>query len=720
MTENGSEKNVHDGGAGQTSPESTSQDLYLQALVYITGFFGHARSADSLKAGMPLEKNGMTPKVFCQAAERAGIKAKVVQKPFTDIPEQLAPVVLVLQDKSVAVLKQRQGAKAIVYFPALGEEQTLPLKELEKRYAGYAIYIKPDTDVKTGETGYEGHWFWSSLMDCKDIYGRVFLAAVLINLFGLTTPVFMMNFYDRVLPSHAVETGWVLGIGALSIFVFDLIIRSLRGYFIDVAGKKSDVVAAQRLYDQVLDMKLAARPASAGAFANILRDFDSLREFFNSATLTALVDFPFSLLFIAVIWVISPPVAAVLFGFYLIVMVASFVTQIPVRKQVAKAMRSSEMKHGLLIESLNSLETIKGVGGEGRLRTRYAHYLAESSAAGQTSRFYSGLSAHISSFFQQSSGIVIALIGMYMVAAGDMTPGGLIGCVILGSRAIAPVGMVAGLVNKYHQARASYRALDHVMQLPVERPKDMRFLHRPVLSGGYTVKDVSFSYPNTQRKVLEHISLTIKPGEKVAIAGRIGSGKSTLLKLLVNFYEPDEGSILMDNTDIRQIDPADLRRNIAYVGQDTALFSGTLRENIVLGKPDATDEEVLNAAKLSGVDDFVRLHPLGYDAPIGERGEGLSGGQRQAVAMARALLINAPILVCDEPTSAMDTQTENKMIAAMQEGRPDQTFLLVTHRGSLLKLVNRIILMDNGKIIADGPRDKVFQALADGKIEVAL
>jgi ATP-binding cassette subfamily C protein LapB len=697
------------------------KDFLLESLVFITGYFGHARSAPALLAGLPVGKSGLTPQLFCRAADRAGFKAKIVKRAIDKIPAEVMPVVALARDKNCAILIPH-GDKGEVRAvnPFSPEEKTVGLAGLDKDYSGYCIYIKPDYRSDELEVdSLDRHWFWGNIIENAGIYGRVLLAAVLVNLFALTSPIFTMNFYDRVLPNNAVETGWVLAIGAGSVYIFDFIIRTLRAYFIDVAGRRSDVILGQKLFDQVLDMRLGARAGSTGAFANNLKEFDSLREFFNSATMTGLVDFPFSLLFVAVIWMIAGPgLALLLLFFYALVMGVGYLMQLPVRRKVHQAMKTGERKHGLLVETLGNLEMIKGVAGEGLIRASYAGYVAQSAEAGQASRFYSGLSVHFSIFIQMLSSVAIMLVGMYMVQERTLTVGALMACVILGSRAIMPIGQVAGLVNKYHQARSAYRNLDAVMRQPVERPRDKKFLHRPVLKGHFQLRDVSFSYPKMVNPVLQGINLNIAEGEKVAIVGRIGSGKSTLVKLLVSFFEPTQGTLLIDDTDTRQIDPVDLRRNIAYMGQDTALMTGTIRDNIVMGHPHASDEEVLKIAELTGVHDFVRRHPMGYDALVGERGEGLSGGQRQSVALARTLVMDTPVLILDEPTNAMDTGTEDILLHNLEAFIRNKTFILVTHKPALLKLVNRLILMDGGRVVMDGPKETVLQALASGKINV--
>lgn len=697
------------------------KDFLLESLVFITGHFGHTRSAPALQAGLPVGKGGLTPKLFCQAADRSGFKAKIVKRGLDQIPAEVMPAIAVMQDKNALILLQRNDkGQYKVLDPVSREEKVVSIKDLSKPYSGYCIYIKPDYLSGDGELGsLRNHWFWSNILESSGIYIRVALAALLINMFALTSPIFTMNFYDRVLPNNATETGWVLAIGASSIYIFDFIIRTLRAYFIDVAGRRADVLLAQKLFNQVLDMRLGTHTGSIGAFANNLKEFDSLREFFNSATMTGLVDFPFSLLFIAVIWMIGGVgLALLLVFFYVVVAAVGYMMQLPVQKKVHQAMKTGEQKHGLLVETLGNLEMIKGVGGEGLIRENYAHYVAKSAEAGQQSRFYSGLSVNFSSFIQQLSGVIIVLVGMYMVQEKELTVGALMACVILSSRAIMPIGQIAGLVNRYHQAKSAFRNLDGVMRQPVERPRDKKFLHRPVLKGRFQFRDMEFAYPRTLNPVLQGVNLNINEGEKVAIVGRIGSGKSTMIKLMINFFEPTKGAILVDDTDLRQIDPADLRRNIAYMGQDTALMSGTIRDNIVMGCPRATDAEVLKIAELTGVHEFVRRNPMGYDAPVGERGDGLSGGQRQSVALARTLVMDTPILILDEPTNAMDAATEDLILRNLEQFIRNKTFILVTHKPALLKLVNRLIVMDGGRAVLDGPRDAVLQALAAGKVTV--
>ncbi len=705
-------------------PDAAALDPLLECLVFLTSHFGRAKSAEALTAGLAYDDRGMGPSLFCESAERLGLSAKIVKRDsLGKVPSAVLPAVLILKDEHVCVLLSvsGNGKKAKIFSPETSAVKEIASKDLKADYAGYAIFIHPRSEFTNPETVHledtDRHWFWGIVQANRGVYGMALIGAVFINLFGLTSPLFIMNVYDRVIPNNAIETGWALGIGALAIFVFDLIMRTLRSYLIDLSGRRIDVIAARRIYDQVLNMKLSGRPKSSGAFANMLRDFDSVREFFTSATITGLVDLPFTLIFLFVIYQLGGGIAYILLGLILVVMIIGYILQFPLKSYVRKSTQASEAKHGLLVETIHGLETIKAVGADGRFRARYGDHVGESALYAQGSRFVSGLGVNIATFLQQIASIIIVLTGMYMVRDAELTVGGLIACVILGGRAIAPIGQIANLMTRYHQAGSSLKTLNKIMSAPVERPPHQQFLHRPDLKGKVAFEKVSFSYPGVERNVLEDVSFAIEAGEKVGIIGRIGSGKSTVARLIMGLYDPSSGTILADDTDYRQIDPADLRRNIAYIAQDVVLFNGSVRDNISASMPHASEEAILEAAKKAGVHEFVSRHPMGYDAPVGEHGGGLSGGQRQAVALARAMLLNPRVLVCDEPTNAMDMQAEEAFAGYVRDEVKDQTLILITHKTNMLPLVDRLILMDQGRVIMDGPRDKVIEALNAGKIE---
>ena len=613
---------------------------------------------------------------------------------------------------------------ARVIYPEVGEsESEISLEDLNAAYAGYAIFIKSvhsfDKRTDSSVIPKTKHWFWGTILRFWPIYGEVFLASILLNSFALASPLFVMNVYDRVVPNRAIETLWVLAIGVATVFVFDLLLRSLRGYFIDMAGKKADVILSATIFEKVMGIKMASRSNSVGSFANNMQEFESFREFFTSATLTTLIDLPFMFLFIFVIWTISGELAYVPLVAIPLGIMVSLIIQVPLGRTIQNLFRHSGQKSATLIETLTGLETIKSIGAESQIQRKWEQTIGFIAKYSQRSRLLSSMAVNFTAFLQQMASVSVVVFGVYMIAEGDITMGALIASTILTGRALAPLGQVAGILTRYHQSKAALSSLNNLMNLPVERPSGREFLHRPDFKGNIEFKKVSFRYTDQPMDALSEVTFSIKQGEKVAFIGRIGSGKSSIEKLLLGLYEPLDGSILLDGTDIRQIDPVDLRRNIGYAPQDVVLFFGSIRDNIVMGAPFADDEAVIRAAEIAGVTEFVNRHPAGFDLPVGERGEGLSGGQRQSVAVARALLLDCPVLVLDEPTNAMDNSTEDQFKSKLQSHLADKTMILVTHKASLLSLVDRIIVMDQGRLVADGPRDQILAALKNGHIKVS-
>ena len=697
----------------------------MDCLVYLCRYFGKPKSSETIKSGLAYDEKGLDPALFCDAASRLDLKAEIIKKAdITKIAKPILPCILFLSGDHPCILLEISSAQNTVkiFLPETGAVRDLSIEEVMADYTGYAIFIHPRATFNMPETprvdSGDNHWFWGLVKQSRSTYIMVIVASLFINLFALVSPLFIMNVYDRVIPNNAIETGWALGIGALVAFMFDFIFRTVRGYMIDFSGRRTDVLATRRIYDHVLDMKLADRPSSSGGFANMLRDFDSVREFFTSATITALVDLPFSLLFLFFVYQLGGSIAFILVGLIFLAMMVGFFIQLSLKHLIRKSVQATQTRHGLLVETIHGLETIKANHADGRFRARYGEYIGEDAAYAQKSRFLSALGVNIATFLQQIASVIIILSGMYLVQDGDMSVGGLIACVILGGRAIAPIGQIANLITKYHYAGGALKTLDKIMSSDVERPPGREFLHRPDLSGHITFEDVSFSYPQADVPVLKDVSFTIQQGERVGIIGRVGSGKSTIARLMLHLYDPDTGVILADNTDYRQIDPADLRKNIAYLSQDVVLFQGSIRENITASAPHVSEEEILVCAKAAGVDEFVSRHPMGYDAPVGEQGNALSGGQRQAIALARAMITKPNILICDEPTSAMDVHAENRFCKYVRDQTKGKTFILVTHKHSMLTMVDRLILIHEGRVIMDGRRDDVIAALNSGSIKV--
>ncbi len=706
-------------------PLASSSDPLLACLVELTAFLGNPRSRDALVAGLPQADGCLTPALATRALERAGFSAAISRRMLDDIPAPTLPCVLLLEgQKACLLLEHRSNGRLAVMLPETGRgEVEVDASELAARQTGYVLFAKPafrpEQATASSRADRGRSWFWGTIAAAWPIYAEVALAALMINLFALASPLFVMNVYDRVVPNQAIETLWALSIGVITVFLFDFLLRTLRGYFVDTAGKAADIKLASRIFEQVLGIKMAVRPGSAGAFANNLREFETLRDFFTSATLVAVIDLPFVVLFVAIVWLIGGPIAMIPAIAIPTVIIAGLLIQLPLKRVTRQTFKEAAQKHGLLVESINGLETIKSVGAEGQIQRRWEQFVGATAQSTTKARFYASLGVNIAALAQNLTTVGIIIFGVHRIGEGLLTVGALVACTIITGRAMAPLAQVAGILTRYHQARAAYQALTTVMEMPIERPASTRFLHRPTFEGHITFKSVSFAYPGEKIQALDDVSFRITAGERVGVIGRVGSGKTTIEKLVLGFFEPDSGSVLVDGVDLRQIDPSDLRRNIGALLQDVVLFDGTLRDNITLGVAHADDEAVLDAARLAGVESFAKRHPLGFDAQVGERGGQLSGGQRQAVALARALVHSPPILLLDEPTSAMDNSAENRFKQQLNSVLAQKTLLLVTHRTSLLSVVDRLIVMDGGRMVADGPKNEVLSALASGQVRGA-
>ncbi len=692
-------------------------DPLLECLVIITKLYDCPTSASSLKVGMPLQEGRFTLEIFKRAARRVNINAETVPKEFKEISNDITPCVLLLKNGDACVLKKLKESEAFVLFPGGGDSfRTIPLQDLKKRYSGTLLltHYGPENFGPSDNVtpSLSENWFWGTLLQFWPIYSQVIFASLFINFFTLASSIFALTVYDRVVPNNATTTLWVLVIGVLVIFIFDFILRLLRSYFLDTAGKNADVLLASRLYEHILGIRLEAQPKSPGALAHQLREFETLREFISSATLAGLVDLPFIFLFIFIIWLIGGPVAFVPLGMVPIVLLVSFLLQGPLGSSIKKTYQEGGQKQSILVQSILGLETIKGLNAEGKMQKIWEDLVAQSADSTNSARFLSMFALHFSVFVQNLTIVGVITVGVYQIGDKNLTMGGLIACSILSGRAMGPLTQMVSLLMRLNQSLESLKRLNQLVRLPIERPATTHFIHHPSFQGEIEFKDVNFTYPGQKTLTLHNMSFKISPGEKVALVGPIGSGKTTIEKLIMGFYTPQSGSTLIDGTDIRQIDPANLRANIGYIPQDIFLFGGTIHHNLTLGGEEADDQAILKAATLAGLHDFLSRHPLGYDLSVGEGGSELSGGQRQTIAIARALVSNPPILLFDEPTAMMDAVSEQKFIYRLQEMiKEKKTLLLVTHRLSLLKLIDRIIIVDGGRIVGDGPRDKIIEAL---------
>lgn len=711
--------------SGKESQDSSlDHDELLLCLQAVARMHQHEVSSESLTAGLPLENGKLTPSVFARAAARAGMTAQIVKSGLVNLNPELFPVIVLLEPGRACIVNAIDVKKGLVkaVFPELNEaEVEVGLNELASSYSGEAIYVRPrlrldnnpETKKKRG-----GHWFWSVIQENRKLYRDILIGSVAINLFALAMPLFVLNVYDRVVPNQATETLWVLAGGVFIVLCFDLALRLMRSSFVDLAASRADVKLSSSIMAKTLGLRLEDRPVSTGSFTSTLQSFESIRAFIGSATILGIVDLPFVLLFAAIIalinpWLVLPVIAGVLF-----VLLYALAAQGKLHELSQTTWEVGAQRNALLVESVSQLENVKALRAESRIQRHWEKATAFLSRTSAQLRLVSTSVSNVAQWAQHSVAVCVIIVGVYQIIEGNLSQGGLIAAYMLSSRAMAPISQAAALLAQYHQSSTALDSLNQVMDKRVERHEGKVYVEKPSVAGAIQLEKVTLRYPNEERDALRDVSISIKAGEKVALLGRIGCGKSSLNKLMLGFYQPSAGAVLLDGVDIRQIDPIQLRRHIGYVPQDVSLFSGTLRDNIVAGggSERIDDEELLKALDIAGLQSLVNSHPRGVDLQVGERGQSLSGGQKQSVAIARALVHDPAILLLDEPTSSMDNASEEAFKTNLSKVAQGKTVLVVTHRTSLLSLVDRIIVMDAGKVVADGPRDTVVEALRKGQI----
>ncbi|WP_025132211.1 type I secretion system permease/ATPase [Pseudomonas sp. PH1b] len=708
-------------GSQHADPRASFDDPLLDGLLILCKLHGCNVSRGSLSAGLPLDKQRLSLDLLPRAAARASLQARLLRRPLEAISALNLPVLLILHGGRCAVLRRWGENDQALLLPseAEGGEQWVSREELAREYSGQALFARPRhelEDLRSPLVPRVDAWFRDTLKLSRWLYSDAILASFLINLLGLMVPLFVMQTYDRVVPNQATSTLWVLTLGLLIGTGFELVLRILRAHLLDQAGKKTDVILSATLFERITGMNMKARPATIGGFAQSIHDFQGLREFLTAVTLTSLIDLPFALLMLVVIgllggWLVVIPVLA-----FPLTILFALVIQVRLRDTVQKSLALGAVRQALLIETLGGLETLKACSAESERQHQWESTHGALTRLDSHARNLSALATNGTLFIQQLAGMATIVAGVYSIIAGNLSVGALVASYMLGSRVLAPLGQIAGLITRYQQAQLTMRSTDALMALPQERDARQRPLERTQLQGALEVSRVTFHYPGQGTPALNNISFSLQPGERVGIIGRSGSGKSTLARLVMGFLTPEEGQVLLDGLDLRQLDVADLRQQIGYVAHDLPLLAGSLRDNLTLGARYISDARMLEVAELTGVTELARQHPQGFDRPVGERGQLLSGGQRQAVLLARALLLDPPILLLDEPTSAMDNSSEDALRQRLLAKVQGRTLLLVTHRTSMLSLVDRLVVLDEGRIVADGPKDAVIDALRKGRV----
>jgi len=706
-------------------PRTLHDDPLLDGLLALCALHQKPASAAMLTTGLPLPAQQLTADLLARAAARAGLQGRLLQRKLDSIPPIAMPALLLLKDGRSAVLLGWQGEDEaqVLLSESDGGETIVKRQALADDYTGKVFFAQPQHkfDVSHGTLIPRARsWFRDTLKRSRWLYADAIAASFLINLIAMAAPLFVMNVYDRVVPNQATATLWVLATGIFIAYVFDLVLKSLRSLCLDLAGKKTDLIISATLFERIVGMSMKYRPARVGSFAQNIHEFQSLRDFLASLTLTSLIDLPFTLLIFMVIAILGGHLVWIPMLAFPIALGIGYLLQKPLVATMERTMALASERQSSLIETLAGLDAVKVNNAESERQYQWEQTIGTLSRLELRVKMLSGLSMNIITLLiQQLAGVIMIVFGVYQIIDGHLSMGGLIACYMLSGRALSPLASLSGLMTRYQQAKVTMVSTDQMMELPQERNFEERPLSRRTLQGAIECRGLNFTYPNQQNMALKNINLVIKPGEKIGIIGRSGSGKSSLAKLIVGLYQPDSGALLVDGVDIRQIDVSELRHNVGYVPQDIQLLAGTLRDNLVSGARYVEDEVVLQAAELAGVHEFARLHPQGYELQVGERGQNLSGGQRQNVALARALLLNPPILLLDEPTSAMDNTGEERLKQRLQAVVENKTVVLVTHRASLLSLVDRLLVIDRGQILADGPKAVVMEALKKGQISVA-
>lgn len=693
-------------------------DPLLDGLILLTQLYGKPYTRDSLSAGLPIEDGKLDAKNFVVAAERAGLSARLFKRKLDTLTNMVLPALVLLHGKQAAIVLDinQETQKLKIMRPEFGNsEEEISLEDFENEYSGYVYLLKQRHRFEGRQEETLNlkvrHWFWGVMAQSSKIYRDVFIASLVINLLVLAAPLYSRNVYDRVIPNGAFDTLWTFTIGILIAYTFDFVLRIVRAYFLDLAGKKTDVMLSSIIFEKVQAMELAERPKSIGTFSKQLLDFESIRDLITSSSMALMIDLPFTIIFLFFIYIMGGPIVLVPIIAGVLILLFGFYAHMSMKYTVEQTYRASGEKSGLLIETLNNPESVKAYNMQSRNQKKWEDATGEIAGWSIKTKLMGTAVGSFSNYVQQIATLGTIVYGVYLIDDAALTMGGLIGVSMLLGRTISPMAQMASLITRVHGAKASFTSLEKVMQSSVEIDKEKSYLQKNHFEGSFEFKEVDFAYPEAEVLSLHNATFTIKPGQKLGILGRIGSGKSTIGKLLMRYYKPSEGSIYVDGVDINQISPYELRAHIGYVPQHVQLFFGTVKENIMMGASYVDDARVQMVAKLAGVNEFTDRHPMGLDMPVGEGGVNLSGGQRQLVALARALLLFPKILILDEPSSGMDFTTERLLRDRLKDIIKDRTVIIATHRPSLLELTDTLMVVEGGKIAAYGDKDKVTQQL---------
>jgi ATP-binding cassette subfamily C protein LapB len=654
-----------------------------------------------------------------RAARAMGLQFKVAQAAPPDVPARLLPVLAEWKDGSVVIVLRRGPDEVVIAVPAAGGavEQQLSLGEFQDKASGRIGFVEPlatrTRDARLDEflRARKPSWFRDIVLRDKSSYAQIVLASLFGNLLAFATSLFAMQVWDRVVPAQSIPTLWVLALGVATAIVFELLLRTARVSLADRVGKRADLAISSMLFARALDLRNDARPKSTGSFIAQLRDIEQLRELLTSTTIAAFIDLPFVILFLAFFTALAGPLVFIVLAVLIAIVVPGLLLQVPMSRLAREGMRESALRNAILVESIERVEEIKSLQAEPRFQSLWERYTHTAAQIGIAQRRYTSLFVNWTQTLQHLAYTAVLVAGTYMVLAGEMSMGALIACSIITNRVIVLFMPMGQAFARWQSAKVALSGLDDLIGKPVDHDPEREALRRPTLKGDYLFQNVRYAYGEDGATVFQVDNLAIRAGERVALLGRIGAGKSTMLRLLSGMAQPTSGQILLDGTDLKIISPADLRREIGYLGQSAQLFLGSVRENLTIGRPDVSDEEILQTLAVTGGLHLVQGQSRGLDLMLQEGGIGLSGGQRQTLLLARTLLRNNNIVLLDEPSAAMDESTERQFVERLRRWAGARTLVIATNRAGILPLVDRIIVIDNGRVVLDGPKNEVLKSL---------
>ncbi len=696
--------------------QSTPTEVWVTAMARVASYYGNPADVNFLAQQMRWFEQLSGLRQLERLSGLLGLQSNVMPLKKVRWRNELLPVLLELESGSVAVLEHLSDDGLVSYWLSDGGDvvREAQLQELLARSQGRVIMVGVanrgrDSRIDEFIRPYRKHWFWQNFRGAERKIAEISLASVLGNVLALGGILFSMQVYDRVIPAQSYATLWVLFFGVLLAAFMEYIIRLTRTQISDLMGKKIDLNVSSMLFVRAMAIKNEARPKSTGSFISQLREIDQVRELLTSTTVSAAADMPFVLLFLAIMAFIGGPLVVIP-----LIVIPGLLIQFPLAKLAKEGMREGALRNAILVETIEGIEDIKALQAEPYFQRQWEQTHEVSAAVGMKQRLWGARLTGWASTVSQLTYAGMLVFGTYLVLAGEITTGTLVASSLLSSRTIAPLMQLTMVFSRWQHAKSAMAGLNELLKKPLDRPEEGELAHCPILNGHYQLRNLQYTYDEEKGQSVVTIgALDIKPGEKVAILGKVGAGKSTLLKLLAGQASATQGKVVIDGVDIKRIEPADLRRQLGFLSQDSRLFFGSLRQNLMLGHPHATEQEMIQALRISGAIAMVQQDAACLDRIINEGGQGLSGGQRQMVLLSRMILRNPQVVLMDEPTASMDEQLEDYVISQMHTWLDGRMLVLVTHRPALLKLVDRIIVMDNGRVAADGPRDHILSAMAN-------